>query len=80
MGFLEVLNQKGDEDYSERCREILNTALILHVYICLPDEESLCIEYMAKHGKVDIIEDHFGDKYECTRRFNQIVEILKEDK
>lgn len=81
MGFLKVLNQKGDEVFgSERCHELINTKTILHVYVCLPDQERLCIEYMTKHGKQDILEDHFENKAQCLRRFYEIENILKEEK
>ena len=81
MGFLRVLNQMGDDEIgSMRCREIINTKAILHVYVRLPEEDSLCIEYMTPHGKVDIIEDHFECSGDCISRFYEIERILKEDK
>lgn len=81
MGFIRVLNQKGHSlESSMRCHELINTKTILHVYICLPDEERICIEYMTKHGKQDIIEDHFADKNECLNRFYEIEQQLKEER
>lgn len=80
MAFLKVLNQKGDDEVGcMRCREIINTKTILHVYVLLPDEDKLCIEYMTQHGKVDIIEDHFENTGECLRRFYEISKILEEE-
>lgn len=78
-GFIEVSNNKSyyDEDFPEMvCREILRIDSIQHVYVILPEEEALCIEYKNRSGiQCDVVES-FDSRGRCAVRFNEISKIL----
>ena len=75
MKFLEVRNNKGDED---ECRELIRISLIDHVYIELPSETSLAIEYRHPHGQIGHVYETFESCGQCHVRFNEIRRIINE--
>lgn len=87
MGFLVVKNDKafGDIDAEQFpdcmrfCREIINTNRIMHVYVVLPEETAICIEYLSKKGDWFSIYESFNNKSDCDYRFAEIGRILKEE-
>lgn len=90
MGFLVCRNDKysdwDEEDgpFERRgeegiCWEILNTKLIMHVYVRLPDKTSLCIEYLNKRGGYFELNETFNSEGECLRRFTEIGKKLEEE-
>ena len=90
MSFLTVRNDKffGDDDFDdftisdeERfCNEILNTSRIMHIYMVLPENKAICIEYLSKRGDWFEIHEVFPNENECIRRFLEIQKLLEEDK
>lgn len=73
MDFLEVRNDKGDDDV---CRELIRISLIDHVYIELINETSLVIEYRHPHGHISHVHETFDSPGKCHVRFNEIRRII----
>lgn len=89
MGFISFFNDKLWDDadcydeipFDDRyCREILNSNRIMHIYMVMPENTSICIEYLSKRGDWFEIHETFNSQAECLRRFLQLENILKEDK
>lgn len=80
--FLEVRNNTthGEDLPDMICRELINIEKITHVYIKLPDEKAICIEWEARKGyHTDKVEE-FESRGACIMRFNEISRILCENK
>lgn len=88
MGFISFNNDKyfNDPDFvmdlpieDRYCREVLNTNRIMHVYVVMPENTAICVEYLSKKGDWFSIYESFHSEAECTFRFNQIKNILEEE-
>ena len=75
MKFLEVRNNKFVDD---TCRELIRISLIDHVYIELPEEKGLAIEYRHPNGHIGHVYETFNTCGQCHVRFNEIRRILSE--
>ena len=76
--FLEVRNNTahGEDFPNSICRELIDISKINHVYIELPEEKAICIEWISRKGyHMDKVEE-FDSKAACYTRFNEISRIL----
>lgn len=79
MSFIEVNNNMfyfSENESKDICRELINTNSITHVYIMLPQEEALCIEWKDKHGRCRDVIESFESRGRCINRFNEISRML----
>ena len=87
MSFISFENDKffhDDEAFEQLpmeeriCKEILNSNRIMHIYIVMPENTAICVEYLSKKGDWFEIHETFENEVQCRRRFIQLENILKE--
>lgn len=85
MKFIAVNNNTmfdplNEQKQTDICREIIAVDSIRHIYVMLPDEANLCIEWLDRKGNDRDIIESFSARGECLHRFKELSKMLCDER